>query len=360
MKIEGRNVLLISPEAWEGLQLSKHVLANTLVGRGNTVCFWGPPENGATDMRISRSNGVDLVHYRHWFRGVNRFPRPVRMWYYQRLIRRIERLLGRRFDVIWCFDTTRMQEFPAWDVLRILHLVDYDTLDTGAGLIRTADLVLTVAEPISEHARQVAPHAHVHYIGHGLDERWLNGSPVVKPQGAPPRTAAYAGHLANKYVDWEMLSTAVLRHPEIHFHFYGPFDPAYPDPGFKAIFAAPNATFHGLFSKKDLVPRLREADILVFCYRAYELRHVVSNSHKVLEYLSTGNVVVGSYVLSYEGTDLFLMAGEREEFISLFDRACSDHAALDTPAARDARITFARSCSMPNLLDRVGRLLERS
>lgn len=47
MDLNGKQVLLISPEPWEGLQLSKHDLARALRDQGCTVTFWGPPTKGA-------------------------------------------------------------------------------------------------------------------------------------------------------------------------------------------------------------------------------------------------------------------------------------------------------------------------
>jgi len=358
MGITGKHVLLVSPEPWEGVQISKHTVARALVKAGNTVCFWGPPDPTERRMRLSRDKDVEIVHYRHWLRGVNRLPKAVRDWYYARTIHRIERLTGRPFDIVWCFDTTRMQEFPPLRARHILHLVDYDTLDTGRGLIGSADLVLTVSEAIRAHALGVAPTARVHLIGHGLDERWLANSRADRTPTVPPRTAAYAGALATEYIDWEMFSAVVLRHPEIHFHLYGPYEADYPSAGFQAIRNAPNTTLHGLVSKEELIPAVQAADILVYCYRAYSLDQKVATSHKVLEYLSTGNVIVGSYQQTLaEQADLLLMAREREDFLGLFDRACTDHAQLNTPALRAARIAFARARTMPLLLDRIGDLL---
>lgn len=358
MRITGKHVLVISPEPWEGVQISKHAVARALARQDNTVCFWGPPSTAESGLRLERSEGIEVVRYRHWFRGVNRLPRAVRDRYYGRLIRRIEKLTGRAFDIIWCFDNTRMQEFPPGTAKRVLHLVDYDTVHDGHGLIPTADLVLTVSEALSEHALRIAPNAQVHLLGHGIEERWLEHAQVHRTPTVPPRTALYAGLLATDYVDWEMFSSVVLRHPEVHFDLYGPYDPDYPAEGFRVIRDAPNTTLHGLVDKERLIPAAQAADILVYCYRAQELGQKVATSHKVLEYLSTGNVVVGSYQQTLAPqADLLLMARQRTDFVTVFDRACTDHARLNTPPLREARIAFARSRTMPVLLDRVGDLL---
>lgn len=357
MKMTGKHVLVVSPEPWVGVHISKHVLARTLKEAGNTVCFWGPPVANERGLRLVRDEGVELAYYRHWFRGVNYLPKWVGKAYYASMIRKLEQLTGKPFDAIWCFDTTRMQEFPDnKGQQHILHLVDYDTLDTGAGLIRTADVVLTVAEPISEHARRVAPNARVYCVGHALDARWLEGK-EPEPTAGPPRIAAYAGHLQNNYIDWEMIAATVGRHPEIHFDLYGPYDPTFPNASFQQVLRSPNTTFHGLLPKADLIPRIRAADILFFCYRAYELKAIASNHHKVLEYLSTGRPIVGSHVSTFEGMGLFAMAGEREEFPLLFDRVCQKYAAENTPALRKARMSYARERTMARLVEHVQDLM---
>ncbi|MBL7965037.1 MAG: hypothetical protein JNM31_14480 [Flavobacteriales bacterium] len=361
MELRGKHVLVISPEAWNDVQLSKHHLTRALVARGNNVCFWGPPEKDGPRLSVTGDAPLRHVRYRHWFRGVNRLPLPVHQAYYRHLLNDIVKAYGRPFDMIWCFDTTRMQWFPKGYGLRVLHLVDHDVLDTGQGLIRDADILFTVTEPLRQHALALRPEAPVHFLGHAIEERWLqDAEALVDAKAQAAATVAYAGHLRSGYVDWELMHAMASAHPELPFELYGPYDLAFQAPFFQAFRQLPNVHLHGMLTTEALIPALRKADILLVCYRQHELGDIVANSHKLLEYLATGNVVVASYTRTYEGrADLVQMASERMELPHVFNRTLEHFAQLNDKAHRQARIDHAAQRTMPRLLDRIEELITR-
>lgn len=359
MELRGRHILLISPEPWEGLHMSKHHFAQALAERGNTVYFCGPPQNDVRGLlRIAGQAPLYHVHYRHWFRGVKRWPWLER-YYHAGLVRHIERLAAHRMDLIWCFDTSRLQAFPGNGRKGVLHLVDLDILYEGDRLMRSADVVLTTTGPIAERVRKAAPDVPVHQVGHALHGPWLEGiDGCAEPKGHAPRSVAFAGAMATHYVDWWALRTMAEEHPGLRFDLYGPYDPDFPDPDFAALRTLPNARFHGLLRKGELVPALRQADVLLLCYRSDQLLEQLAYPHKMLEYLSTGNPLVCSRTLAFDAhTDLVEMAATREAIVDVLRRTLADHARLDTREARAARIAFARERTTAHLLDRIEALI---
>lgn len=354
MELQGRRILLFSPEPWNGLHMSKHHLAQALAARGNSVYFLDPPRPGDRSFKAEKHGDVVVLHYHHWLRGVNRLPLAVNKWYYSRLIRSLANRTGGPFDILWCFDTSRMQAFPNGLGRKLLHLADYDILYIGQGLIPSADLVLTTCQVVAD---EVAPKAiaHVVNVGHAVDGRWLQGiDSLAERPIRTPRRVVFTGQLANSYNDWEGFLEIAAAHPELEFDFIGPFDPDFPEPAFHELRALAHVRFHGLKTKLELVPIAREADILLFGFRSALRAKERANPHKVLEYLSTGNVVVGSYTMEYaQRNDLFRMAAEGGSLREAFDSALADFARLNAPDERVKRIAFARERTMAHLIERI-------
>lgn len=354
MELRGKRILLFSPEPWEGLHMSKHHLSQALAERGNAVYFVDPPAAAAKGIELADAGQVKLVRYRHWLRGVNRLPAAANRAYYKRLIERIAQRTGGPFDIIWCFDTSRMQSFPRGIGLRLLHLADYDILHMGRGLIPTADIIFTTGQVVAD---AVAPRARcpVVNMGHALDARWLQGAEQLAQRvPGPVREALFMGQLANSYNDWEGFDRVVAAHPELRFTFIGPYDDRLAEPAYQALRERPNARFTGLMDKASLIPMVRGADLLFFGFRSGRVAKERANPHKVLEYLSTGNVIAGSYTMEYPpDTDLFVMAPEGGDLLAAFDRALRDHVALNSPEKRQQRIAFAQERAMPRLIARM-------
>lgn len=358
MDLRGKHVLLISPEPWEGVKLSKHHLAEALAAHGCHVHFLPPPDPSATDIEIVQHVGMDHVRYPHWLKGVNHLPKAVHLWYYRRLIRRIERSVGHRMDLIWCFDTSRMQWFPGQGRLGVLHLVDLDILHQGEGLMRTADVVFTTTGPIAERVRRAAPKATIHKVGHALHGGWLVDTEGLSTQRSTvPARAVFAGLLATHYVDWAAMRAVFEAYPSIAFDLYGPHH-GHTDPDLEHVRTLANVHFHGLVPKDQLIGHVRSADILFLLYRTDILLDQLAYPHKMLEYLSTGNVVVCSRTLEMDAySDLVVMANERDDALATFRKAVHDFASLNTEPKRMARIAFAAERSMDKLILRLSTLI---
>jgi glycosyltransferase involved in cell wall biosynthesis len=353
--LRGAHVLLVSPEPWKGIQLSKHDVARALVARGNSVCFLGPPRSRKLKVSVTGEYPLQAAHYRHWLRGANYLPRAVHSRYYAGLIASLEQATGKPFDIIWCFDTSRMQWFPDHPAFRILHCADHDILKThpADGLVETADAVLTVTEAIRTELQALAPGKPMFNTGHMIEGNWFAPGVLHTPP-ARPKNVAYAGQLRTDYIDWEVLRAIIEGAPDMHFHFYGPYDRSYPARGMTEVLDQPNITLHGLVPKEQLVHKLNQADILLLCYREYELGEIVWNSHKMLEYFATGKPIAASWTQEYAAHgDLLCMPRERWQLPERFARLVADYPAHTAKALCDARIALARSRSIATVLEQL-------
>lgn len=358
MELRGKRILLFSPEPWEGLHMSKHHLSQALAARGNAVFFVDPPLPGNAGFTNERVGDVNVLRYRHWLRGVNRMPLWVNRWYYKRLIQDLAKRTGGPFDILWNFDTSRMQSFPDGVGKKLLHLADFDILYIGQGLIPTADIIFTTGQVVADEVA-MRTKARTINMGHALDERWMKDiDTLVRREVPAPMNVVFMGQLANSYNDWEGFEEVAATHPQLRFTFIGPFKPTFPEPAFHRLRALSNVIFTGLKEKHELVPLLRAADILFFGFRSATRAKERANPHKVLEYLSTGNVVVGSFTMEYASeNDLFRMAKEGGNLNETFDSALRDFDRLNAPEERARRISFAKERSMARLIERMEREL---
>ena len=357
MKLNKERILIVSPERWHGLQLSKHHVAQALAARGCQVIWLDPPEKGIRGVRIEPAGDVQIVRYRHWLRGLKRLPSGIGRKYYEDLVASIERLVGGPIEVVWSFDVSRFGDFPAPHAFHLLHLVDLDILHEGDRTIRDADLVLTTTHAIEDHVLRVAPEQRVVRIGHALDKRWLGSPPGAWSPNAPLEIA-YAGQLRTDYIDWETLLRIVRAGSDLRFSFYGPFDPSYEQASFQEILMAPNTEFHGLVDKSRLIPALRRADVLLLCYRAARLPDQLANPHKMLEYLSTGVPIVASHTKDYVSHQHLLhMAGPEEDLATVFAHAVGTLDSSQRFERRHERFAFAQEHAIDRVLDRVRDLL---
>lgn len=354
MELRSKRIVLFSPEPWDGLHMSKHHVSQALVARGNEVVFVDPPADVSSALETVRRGDVTVVRYRHWLRGVNSMPRFVNQWYYRRLIDRIAERTGGGFDIIWTFDTSRMQWFPEGREFKLLYLADHDILHMGGGLIPSADLVLTTSQIVADEVTHRAG-AGVVNVGHSIDPRWVRGSEHLGHREiTAPTDVAFAGQLATKYNDWDGFDAIAAAYPGMRFTFIGPFDESFPDPAFHTLRARPNVSFTGLMDKDSLVSRLREAHVLLFGFRSQLYAKERANPHKILEYLSTGNVIVGSYTMEYaKRSGLFCMAQQGGSLLDEFRNAMTRFHELNAPEARRTRLSVAQGRTLNDVLSRI-------
>ena len=90
--------------------------------------------------------------------------------------------------------------------------------------------------------------------------------------------------------------------------------------------SAKNVKLHGFVSAEKLAHAYREMDGFLLCYKPDYKDYHAENSHKVFEYLSTGKVMVSTYLSIYEGNELINMSGKdkNEDLVEVFaDSRCS-------------------------------------
>jgi hypothetical protein len=353
-----KSILIISPEQWDHIPVSKHHYAGTLASNNNTVYFLNPPSHDNT-VTQSKQENVRVINY-STFRGINSMPSFARNMLNSILIKKIKGMCGGDFDVVWTFDSFRFQNLNLWNArAKIYHIVDVHISPIESELLATADVILSVSQLIHERTQQKKKCSAK--INHGLAPHFLDT--IATPDKSPDilihkngrMNAAYVGNLDNWCVDRNTLLNIVERNPDVNFHFVGPYQSE--SPLVRQLLQHKNAAVLGRIASQRLPALFRQMDLFLMCYNGAD-RVVNSNHHKVLEFLSTGKPVVINYTDEYKDKrDLVIMSDKNEELPGLFQTVCLNFDAYSTLQLATRRIEYASSNSYQSQMEKIDTLV---
>lgn len=344
---ENKVVYIFSPQPWNYLQISKHHYARALARR-NEVYFITPPANGSGfDFTLEMvQKGLEVVQYTipvPWFLRV-KFPalyKAILRFYLSRLLRKHLKPADAAFD-FGCY-----QQFDSLDFVTAPHKIFFPVDDFGTLLpeARGADVVLTV----SKNIQAKFPEGNCHFINHGLSEEF-SGTIAQHNRTWHARDTirvGCSGNLFIRYLDTSTLMQMVVQNPAIEFHFFGSQEAdlsvAWQRQWNDFLNTSANVRLHGMFSPEALARAYDDMDIFLLCYTPDYVNYHGENSHKVLEYLSTGKTLVSSYLSIYAGTKLFEMAQKDNNLslLSIFKNVISSLPFYNSSERMEARRNFA-------------------
>src|SRR5690606_833073 len=97
MKFKDKNVLIISPEPWDHIFVSKHHYAIHLAQRGNKVFFLNPPGDYEKIEKTEIVN-VSCVYYKSFISGLRYFPSSLKRYFIRSKFKRLQDLCKVSFD----------------------------------------------------------------------------------------------------------------------------------------------------------------------------------------------------------------------------------------------------------------------
>lgn len=362
MKLAGKNILIVSPEPWGHIFVSKHHYAIELTRRQNKVFFLNPPsmEEGVVQ---SPHQNLWIVNYSGFAKGLRFFPAVVRRLVVRRVFEKLQKLTGEQIDVIWSFDNSVFYDLDVLSpgMVKISHIVDLNQNFQFARASSTADICLGSTRHIV--ARQLQYNSRAHFIHHGLNMAAFQKVKKAMLPGQGSFKALYLGNLAMPYIDWGIILEAVRSHPDVDFVFIGSgvdnFDLSInPMHAFKEQICKEQNAFFLAQIESDTIPGyLQAADVLLV---AYQKEHHVdqANPHKMMEYLSSGVPIVATYTQEYDtlGTAL-AMSIENEQWPELFAEVIRDLEIWKGEKRKALRMQYAREHTYPMQIDRIEMLL---
>jgi len=356
------------------MRVSKHHYAEALARRGNRVFYLNPPSSRARDRirvePVPEVPGLCTISYRPFVPYAIRFrSRFVFDHMVAAQVRWLLKRIGVQFDVVWCFESNLYSDLRVFRApLKIFHPVDQISLPYQIAVAAHADVVISVSDSILAKVQQFGtPQLRIeHGIGPAfvdLAQRRL-GEARYRP-GSPLR-AAYVGNLQMPYIDRVTMLDVVTSNTDVEFHLWGPrtsgesnlgTDSSGENAQFIArLEAQPNVFFHGIVPPSRLAAELEDADLLFMCYDVQRDPNRGCNSHKILEYLSTGRAIVANFVSDYASRrELIEMASKdgRRTVTDVFRGVVQEIASLNADARRRARVLHALSNSYEKQIDRI-------
>lgn len=358
MELKNKTFLLISPEPWSHLFVSKHHYAIHLGDRGNKVFFLNPPiRRSSIKITATEYSGVSSVNYSGFLKGLRFLPQFIQKYLIKRKYEQLEKACGLHFDIVWSFDNSVFFDFSALPkaVLCISHIVDLNQDFQTQTAAQTADICLGTSREICREL--ITYNSNCYQINHGaplsanLKRFQMPGNNEIK--------CLYAGNIDIQYLDWELILKLITAYPNIDFIFVGKWEL---EKEKKKLLSYNNFFYLGIVHATELIAYYQSADILLITYLFSKYPEQLSNPHKLMGYLASGKMVVASWTAEYEELykkDLILMAKNHFNYLTIFDLTVKDLDYWNSSSKQAKRIAFALDNTYDKQIDKIEKLLDQ-
>ncbi|GAA5036489.1 hypothetical protein GCM10011506_30370 [Marivirga lumbricoides] len=314
--LSNKNILIISPEPWDHIFVSKHHYATHLARLGNKIYYLNPASDGLK-CHVTTFVNVFSVQYNGFIKGVRLLPNVLQKKIIRRKFNEIEELCQTTFDIVWSFDNSVFFNFSALpeNVYSISHIVDWNQDFEFKKASETADLCLASSRFILEKQRKY--NLNSFNIGHGFNCIGKE-SKQIELIGHNKINCGYAGNLDIKYLDWELVGKLVSGFPTVDFHFAGQWDSR---ANFSYLDEMQNFHYYGSLYADDLPSFYNNMDMLIVVYQYEKYPEQLANPHKIMEYLSSGKIILATWSDQYSEItkdDLIIMNKTKMGFLESF------------------------------------------
>lgn len=350
----GKTIVILSPQPWDHIYISKHHYAIALA-KENTVWFITAPEKAAgSSYEIEKTNfgSLNILRYKLWLPQIAKFKlQSIYKFFCALKLKHLLKTVVGPTDI--CIDFGCYQYVNDLDFADAKYKILFPVDDSG-GLkvsMRKADYLFSVSKNVLDKFTDKGI-AGV-FINHGLGEYFAERARIKQVTGVfsmfenKPIKIAYSGNLFISFLDIPVLQTIITEHPEIEFNFFGSDEYNAKNDNHikwaKFLDEAGNVKLHGSVSPMVLAQAYEEMAGFLLCYKPDYKNYHAENSHKVLEYLSTGKVLISTYLSIYSGSNFINMSpkDENKDLIKIFTNTITDLDKYNSPELQGARILFA-------------------
>jgi glycosyltransferase involved in cell wall biosynthesis len=362
------------------MKVSKHHYALELAERNCRVFFIEPPDLSLKGISVSPCTDhplISIVRYKPVFRGKRFLPQAVYRFLLKRQVKLLVSKISQKPDVVWCFHGYLFENLKWFGApVNIYFAADQFFYDEVPPEIGSSLLTLAVSDTIYQRIKK--RYDNVIQINHGLQSQFVKSAEEFLSGGLPLKSnaglvAGYTGNLRMQALDRLVMMQVVKDNPDVKFIFWGSFKKSELNLGgmqdqgadefIDFLEKSPNVELRGVVNSAELQKQMKEADLFWLCWKlGVDVLWDGSNSHKILEYLSTGKPVISHHVSSYKGTDYLNMmpSMENRDFPVFFKSILHTIRSGERIEVIQNRLQFAVDNSYSRQVERIEKMIANS
>ena len=381
MTTREKSILLISPNPWGARKVSKHHYAELLANVGYQVYFLNPPkfrDELRTEVIINNSEMPNLTIIDIYQNIIFYHLRFKWKFLYSLLIRfsiaKINKINGCAYDILWSFESNLYSDLRLFNAkYRIFHAVDNLINNWQKKPSKSVNLNIAVSQSILDSIN--AEGIDKILLGHGLSSHFKHFGLQKLAELIDFKSVntlkskikiGFSGNLLRSNLDCEFITKCIKKYTDYEFVLLGNFEFDHSNLGatnneqinsfVDFLKESGNVKLLGVIDAAAMPTILNSCDILLvpIIKTAY---YDGSNSHKILEYLCTGKVIVSYYVEFYSNSDLIQMTSNddnnSESLLKLLDDVLLDLPYYNNAELMKLRIQFALENTYENNLFRI-------
>lgn len=368
-----KKVLILSPQTWGKMRLSKHHYAIELADAGAKVYFLNPPKSSLGNKieihSTEENDNLFVIEHELFFPYNLKFHVfTLYSWLMGIHVRRLQSAIG-LIEVLWSFDlggTYQAKQFTAKK--KIFHPVDEPLNQMALDSAKDFDIVVSLTDEIIEKYKYHEKPSY--FVNHGLAKNFLLR--ISNYESNALNHIGLSGNFTRPDFDFPTVIKIVQTFPDITFHFWGarelsesnisgsnePLVQKY----LMDLKNLKNAIFYGPVSTEVLVEGYTKMDAFLICYDIEKDQSHGTNYHKILEFLSTGKPVFSSNVTTYENRypGMLYMAKSRIsnlELVQLINNAKKEFKNYSNLELTHKRQRFAREHSYKANVQKIGEII---
>ncbi|MCT4645619.1 MAG: hypothetical protein N4A74_11590 [Carboxylicivirga sp.] len=376
MKLSKQRILVVSPEPWGKIFLSKHHYVMELLKKGNKVYFLSQKsESYQWRLQISDfDKNLIFISYPAWplFDKLRFHSRRIYHLMLKIMLARLWKYMDKP-DVCISFDCNGL--FPQLNLFRAKQTLFFPVDQIRPELkkeYKGYDHLLSISPLILEGLRD---YGSKHLLHHGLNAIFADNAKKILEQktyeiGHPIKVAYVGNLLIGDILDKDTIRIVIQQHPAIEFHFYGPYEASDSSIGANTssdslsfinfLQKASNCHLHGTKTPGELVENLNRIDAFMLCYNNHKDKNKGSNAHKIMEYLSFGKICISTNISMFNGSTLLEMLPDwnNTRYQDLFTDVINKIEIFNAVDEQKQRILFASSNQYSKKINQLDKILK--
>ena len=209
-----------------------------------------------------------------------------------------------------------------------------------------------------------------HFINHGVSDYFFN-QPTKESNGVI--RVGLSGNLLRPDIDYETLLLIIRENPQVIFEIWGNYNMEDGNLGggtgelgnqfIQSLLESQNVQLHGSVSSNQLPAEFNRMDAFLICYDVQKDQSKGTNYHKIMEYLSTGKVIISNNVTTYSNKPgLVEMTTERntnKHLPALFKKVIENLATYNSAILQEQRKAFAAGNTYSKQVETIEQLLKK-